>query len=204
MIIYHDNLRSLSLLTRFMASMNLRRRLIFIMRVLFSKKKRIKNPDRIVGYSYKRSEGNRIYWITKMNSDIFFSKTAEGDLVPLDWKPWIRGKNPSVGLNRKAFEQLGYGLTSTIYHGDMSRENILISDGQVNLIDWESAGHYSLEYQNFDYLINYYGVRRYCILSYDSALALHSLYNLNWEETFRECVEMRISKGCSYIQVHRI
>ncbi len=110
-------------------------------------------------------------------------------LVPISFKHGL--------LTRNEFESLGYGLIKKIYHGDISRDNILKNNSKIILIDNEYEREYSLTFQNLDYLINCFKKSK---LSKLSDLNTWFVYlNMYCETTYSDVLNAfkeRLQNGC--------
>jgi len=139
-----------------------------IIKVLLAKKYIVKSNNSFVVYSHRRQQEDRFYGLIfndplqerffKIELNEFINKIKNIDsnfkaieqcsqvLIPTTFKHGL--------LTRSEFESLGYGLTKKIYHGDISKDNILKNNSKIILIDNEFEREYSATFQNLDYLIN--------------------------------------------------
>tara|TARA_Y100000385_G_scaffold288878_1_gene356681 strand:+ start:5816 stop:6481 length:666 start_codon:yes stop_codon:yes gene_type:complete len=182
-----------------------------IIKVLLAKKNIVKTNNSFVSYSHRRQQEDRFYGLIfndplqerffKIEFNEFTNKIKNIDsnfkaieqcsqiLVPISFKHGL--------LTRNEFESLGYGLIKKIYHGDISRDNILKNNSKIILIDNEYEREYSLTFQNLDYLINCFQKSK---LSKLSDLNTWFVYlNMYCETTYSDVLNAfkeRLQNGC--------
>ena len=184
-----------------------------LIKLIVSKKIRCEKSHDFVGYTHKRKAENRIYGIVRNSSEHLFFKLSEEkfdklfkadnksltdylisigvQLIPSQYKHDI--------LSRSEFENLGYGLEYSFYHGDVSKGNVLKYGSNIILIDNEYEGMYSELFQNLDYLINqFYGNSRIGVKYYQLNwwLAVIQIYKPVTKEELIAVFNQRLDNGC--------
>lgn len=183
MTVYYNKISSIVLLQNLIFRGGLYRSLVFFVKFIFASKRNIGGDFDFVCYTHNRKSENRIYGISRNNAPPKFFKVSEEnfitnfnnkskvkDLIHRNSQNLIGSDYKHRILKRKEFEDLGYGIKDSIYHGDLSKGNILVKGEKIKLIDNEFEDNYSKNYQNLDYLINSLG----------EALDLKSITDIDW------------------------
>tara|TARA_B100000989_G_scaffold298640_1_gene288889 strand:+ start:2576 stop:3241 length:666 start_codon:yes stop_codon:yes gene_type:complete len=184
MILYSSDLISWKFLSKLIFRGGYLRKIKNILKLIFSKKIIKKSKYKFVAYTHNRLQENRVYGIVEIEKKLYFFKISENifikyfnqtnttneflkdfaqDLIPNFYKHRL--------LSRFEFEKFGFGLKDSIYHGDISKGNILAYKDDVILIDDEYKSHYSKLFQNLDYLINVFQ---------ENNIDSKNIYNINW------------------------
>jgi hypothetical protein len=214
MIVYSSNLRSYKYLLKLIFRSSFKKSIKNVIKIIAANKKTKNAKYNYVAFTHKRSQENRVYGILERDENLFFFKVSEKKfnsifeniqnnieslfdvsekLIPSYYKHRI--------LSRIEFENLGFGLKKTIYHGDISKGNILVYKNDIKLIDDEYKGTYTELYQNVDYLINLFEYHK---------IEDDKFYDINWwhiivqmysETDKKEVINVfkkRLLNGCNF------
>ena len=213
MKLYYNKISSISLLRHFLFRHSFKRTIKDIIKFILSEKILCKTNSNFVCFTHKRKSEDRVYGIVEGSTDFLFFKLSFNEFITLFKKDEnsLASHFLSVGqklipayyyhdiLNRKEFEGLGYGIKDAVYHGDLSKGNVLKYNEEIILIDNELQRFNSELYQNVDYLINcFYGNNYVGNKYYDLNwwLSVVQIFNPTTKEELISVFDIRLLNGC--------
>lgn len=214
MVVYISNFQSIFLLKYLIFRGGFNRSLKNLIKILFAKKKIKKTTFKYAAFLHKRKQENRVYGIVKQENKSSFFKINENDFNQLfinfenNLNDILNVSEPLISkeykhriLTRIEFEQLGYGLEDKLYHGDVSKGNILANKSKVILIDDEFKDFYSDLYQNLDYLINLFEKHNFNkkqFFDFNWLFSVIQMYRETSQTEFIDTLKKRMDNGCDF------
>ena len=213
MTVYYNRKRSIFLIYKIIFRYSFLRIIKFTIKFILSKKIKTKCNYNYAAFSHERRDENRVYGIIKTEKGLYFFKHAQfyfesiisnqsilSRVLLLDNQRFYDLNYKHRIITRKEFESLGFGINKIIYHGDLSKENILIFKDDIILIDDEFSRSYNVVYQNLDYMINSIGKSSILKKEYnlDFWVNLLGIYDLYTKEQVYDSFIERDLNGCDY------